>query len=250
MNSGITTADRARIALLGLNAWVVVVLVPTLHVGVDSLMQLALLVSPLPALALGMASLAPARVRLARILLLALVPPLIGLAVAARPALVLREIFDPITLTLAALSLLAYAAAAARACSRPTRTMPVHSHPARARAAVPRADDARPRRRPLRRLLIGTVTALGLAMVLIVPAWMTRAARVARWGEAADDSVVFTAVLAAAVGAFSIGAVVGPGLRRRKQAISAKRRRRHLTLAAVAAVVAFAGWLALHYLDH
>ncbi|MCB9598649.1 MAG: hypothetical protein H6719_38390, partial [Sandaracinaceae bacterium] len=126
--------------LLGLNAWVVVFLVPSLHLPDRGLAAWALAGTGLALLAAGIAGLG-ARPEAARIALLALYPSVLGLAVAASPALVEREVFDPLTSVLGGASLLAYVALAARSCARAEDLRPSTSHPSAGRdpVAEPRA---------------------------------------------------------------------------------------------------------------
>jgi len=244
-SSDVTGVERLRVGLLGLNAWIVVFLVPTLHLGLGDLLSSALALAPLLMLAGGLGAL-QVRPDVARGALLVGFPPTLGLAVAARPDLVEREIYDPLTVGLGAASLLAYVAFAARACVRPDRTKPVTAQEGRAREPVvePAA------RRWMRRVLLG-VTSLGAAAVVgIAPVAADRAALAERWGDSLDDALVLTVVVATVAAAFALGAVVGPALRaERKGRATRGRRRRRVLVSVVLAAAAGAAWLALNLLD-
>lgn len=231
--------------LLGLNAWVVVFLVPSLHLPDRGLAAWALAGTGLALLAAGIAGLG-ARPEGARIALLALYPSVLGLAVAASPALVEREVFDPLTSVLGGASLLAYVALAARSCARAEDLRPSTSHPSAGRdpVAEPRA------RRWMRRALLGLTAVGGFVMVAVAPVWATRAERAALWGEARDDGAVLAVVVASVTAALAIGAIVGPALRaERRPNRSVLGGRRSLWLSLGLAAAALAGWLVLEYLD-
>lgn len=237
--------ERLRVGLLGLNAWIVVFLVPTLYLGLGDLVSTLLALAPLALLALGVTSL-QIRPDVARGALLVGFPPALGLAVAARPDLVTRGIFDPLTVGLGAASLIAFVAFAARACVRPDRTKPATAQEGRAREPVVEPAS----RRWLRRILVA-VTALGAAAVVgMAPVAADRAALAERWGDSLDDALVLAVVVATVVSAFAIGAIVGPGLRAERPAHATKaRRRRRVLLSVVLAAAAGAAWLVLSYLD-
>lgn len=234
-----------RVGILGLNAWVVAVLVPTLHVGVGGLWETLLAAIPLLGLAVGLAVLDTRR-EMARWTLLAVVGPAMAVALASRPELVERETFDPAAALLAAVSVVAYLGAAAHAVSRPTARRKATVHPLRAKEPV-----AEPgARRWLRRALLG-VSALGaLAIAVLAPAWSTRSERADAWAAAGDDSLVLTTVVGAIVAALALGAIVGPSLRADRRTVrSAKRERRRVLMSLAVAAIAGLGWLVLVQLD-
>lgn len=238
------TTELARLALLGVNAWVVALLVPSLHVGLDALGALAT-TAPLAVLAVAVAALPRHRSR-ARWMLLAAYPAAIGGVIALRRELTERDTHGVLGLALAALSLLAFVAAAAHACSRERRHRPVHHRMPLGRQAV-----AEPSSRTwTRRALLGVAAVGALALTLVAPALATRRERVERWGEAADDATVFTVVVAATVACVAAGAVVGPALRAARTSRDGPRRsRRRLAAAMLIAVMACVGYLVLLHFD-
>lgn len=241
----VTGADRVRVGLLGLNAWTVVFLVPTLHLPEVGAVAWLAAAAALAALGAGWAALGR-RGELARVLLLGLFPPALGLGVAASPELVEREVFDPITVLLAGASLLAFVAVAARVSARHEALKPATSQPSSTRDPVGEPGV----RRWTRRALLALAAAGGFGMVAVAPVWTDRAARVAHWGEARDDGAVLAIVVAAVVAAFALGGVVGPGLRAERRPAKADRAsRRRLLLALLVAGGCAAGWLALRVLD-
>jgi hypothetical protein len=233
------------VGALGLNAWLVVYLIPALHVGVGSLGMLLLAALPLGLLVAGLASLGP-RGALARWILLAGYPPSLAAVVAARPELATREAYDETAMLLAATSLLAYVASAAHGTSKTPAVKPVTTHPLEGKEPVV---EPLPRRW-LRRGLLTAAALGGLAVAVLAPALASRRARIDAWGEAADDGAVLTAVVASIVAAVAIGSIVGPGLRaeRHRRSTSARSRRR-LAAASLVAVASALAWLLLRHFD-
>ncbi|MBX3269485.1 MAG: hypothetical protein KF729_04460 [Sandaracinaceae bacterium] len=237
--------DRARVGLLGLNAWAVIFLVPSLHLPAEgsgpawaaALVGLALLGGGVVALG--------RRPDAARAVLLALFPVALGLTGVARPALVEREVLDPLTALAGAGSLLAFVAAAAWALARGDALKPATTAPTRAREPVVEP----PGRRWTRRALLGLTGAGGFAIVAVA-ALTSRAERLAAWGEAREDGVVLAIVVASVLAAFAVGGIVGPALRaERRPAAAEKLRRRRVALALALAALAACGWGALAYFD-
>lgn len=234
---------KLRVALLGLNAWVISLLVPMLHVGVDP--KGALITSlPLVVLGLGLAALGR-NVEHARWLLLAGYPPSIGGVLAWRSELTVREVHGTLGLALAALSLLAFTAAVARACAPTPRNLA--SPPVRLERA-PVAEPAR--RRWLRRALLGISGAGSLALVLLAPTFLSRSERLERWGKAADDATVLAIVVATVLSCALMGMVVGPALRApRLGSERPTQRQQRLAISMLIAVAAAVGWLVLRHFD-
>lgn len=232
-------------AALGLNAWLVVHLIPSLYVGAALGPTLLLAALPLGALAGGALCLG-ARRAAARWILLAAYPPCLAAAVGLRDELVTREAYDEATTLLAAASLLAYLAAAAHATSRAPSHEPVTVHPLVGEPPVVEP----PARRWLRRVLLALAALGGFAVAVLGPAIGSRRARIDAWGEAADEGAVLTAVVAAVVAAAAVGAIVGPRLRaERRRPGDAARARRRSAAALVVAIAAGLAWLLLRHFD-
>ncbi|MCZ7682382.1 MAG: hypothetical protein M5U28_27755 [Sandaracinaceae bacterium] len=237
-------SDRWRVAVLGVNAWVVVLLAPAVHVGLD-LAHLALALLPAAPLAYGVACLGR-RVERARWALLLGVPAGMGGVLALDRRLTEHEAYGTAGLVLATLSLLAFVAAAASAAGREQVTTPATSQPLVGKEPVVEPAS----RRVLRRALLA-VSALGaLAITVLAPALSARRDRAAAWGEAADDALGLTAVVAAVVAAIALGTLVGPSLRaERPRAGEPARSRRRLAGAMLIATAAGVGWLVLRHFD-
>jgi hypothetical protein len=239
-------AARARLAILGVNAWIVALLVPSLHLDVwrdGGGLDLGLLVSIAPLVVLAVALAVPHR-GAARWGLLAGYPASIALALAVRGELAERDAHGTIGLVLAALSLLAFVAAAAHASSHQPgsaqRETPLERDP----VAEPVA------RRWVRRALLAIAAAGALALTLVAPTLGGRRARVERWGEAADDATVLAAVVASTVACVAIGAIIGPALRAaRPGSHPPAQRQRRLAASMLLAVAAGVGWLVLRHFD-
>lgn len=235
--------ELLRVSLLGLNAWVVTLLVPSLFVGLDPLQGL---VTSAPLLVLGAGVFAHRRGASAAWWLLGGFPAAIGAVLAWRDELAARDAHGLLGLTFAALSLLAFAAAAAHASARDLRG-------ARAEVQSPLGREAviePPARRWTRRALLGLSAAGALAITLVAPVLGGRDARVERWGEAADDAAVLTALVGGVVACLALGAVIGPSLRAdRAPPLHPARRQRRLGAAMLIAVAAGVGWLLLRHFD-
>ncbi len=240
----VTTRDLLRIALLGLNAWLVVMVVPSIHVGLSSPADLALMALPLAVLASG-AAVFRHRISLARWILLAVFPTSLGAIAASRPELSLRDAYGTVGVALAALSLLAFLAVTAHAVAIEKRQRTTSVQPVIGKEPVQEPEVRRLLRRGL--LWATGVGAFGLAVV--APTLGDRSERAAIWGEAADDAAVLTSVVAAVVAAVALGTLIGPGLRASRERRNEKREKTRLAAAFLIAAAAGAGWIALHYFD-
>jgi hypothetical protein len=234
-----TRPDLLRVGILGLNAWAVGVLLPTFHVGLANGLEGLAAVAPLGMLAAGVALLSRGSPH-ARWVLLAGVPPALVISAALRNAALVDDAFDAISLSLAAISLLAYLAASAHAVARPALSKPA--------IAIPEAEPLA--RRWLRRALLGLTSVGAFGAVVVAPAWATLRERRAAWGEAADAASVLTAVVAAVVTAFAVGSIVGPALRaERARPSAALSSRRRLAVAILFGTVAGIAWMVLTHFD-
>jgi hypothetical protein len=239
-------AALTRVVLLGLNAWLVVLLIPSLHVGLFGLVDLALIAAPLGVLGPGLAVLRSGKLVIARWVLCAAVPAAMGGAIALRPALVELEAYGTIGLALGAASLLAYLAAAAHAVSADRELKEAIAQPLVGKEPVvePLA------RRWLRRLMLGSAAVGAFALTVIAPSLPSQREREAAWGDAADDAAVLTAVVASLVTAIALAALIGPGLRAvRPTRDEPARRRRRLAAAMLIGTAAAVGWMVLRQLE-
>ncbi|MFK7985662.1 MAG: hypothetical protein AB8I08_06490 [Sandaracinaceae bacterium] len=233
-------ADRLRVGLLGVNAWLVMLLTPVLADGWGSLGSRLGAASPWLALVLGLAWLGrhPERARWA---LLAGFVPLLGLGLVLRPDALVPGPYAALSLSLCAISLLAYVAAAAHACSRPRVSHPAKHFPIAGRAPLNEASPAR----WVRAALLGSSAAGAFFAVVIVPAW---GGPNAAWGDASREGAALTTVVAALAGAGALAAIVGPGLRAERRRRSRRAPLRRVVMAAVGlGLLSALGWAALVY---
>ncbi len=239
------SSERWRVGLLGVNAWVVVVLAPLVHVDAGAA-SLALALLPLAALGYGVLMLGR-RLEHARWALLLGVPLCTGGVLALAPALTEHDAYGAAGLVLAAASLVAFVAASASAVGREHGTTPATSQPLAGKEPVVEPSA----RRVLRRALLGVAAAGGIAIAVLAPALADRRERVDTWGDAADDASALTAVVAAVVAAIALGTIIGPALRAvRARSEGAQRSRRRLATAMLIGTAAGVGWLVLRHFDH
>jgi hypothetical protein len=207
------TGDTARVAVLGANAWAVACVIPRLwHDTPGSAAWGPAAAVPL-VLALGLAALHRHRPAAPWVLLGAFPIALAG-AAATVPAWPAEPFSHVAALSLAAASLLAYGAVAARACGLPLRTRPTKIEPLRGPGADPRA----PQRRARMRALMLAVSGVGVfALALVAPAWSTPERLQQDWDRAATDASVFVAVVGGVLGTVVMALFVAPAMRRQRQ---------------------------------
>lgn len=222
--------DRLRIGLLYLNAWLLALVLPSLHVGVDGVAGALRLLLPLPALAIGLPRLESPEV--ARGALLAAFPALLITAVALDPRLA-SGAHGVAGMLLSALSLVAALAVGGGTIARPEpRT---HRH----RFTSAKAPVAEPQRRRMLRRFLVVASGLGaLFAVVLAPLWVPEGAD-ARWEDAVRDGEVLTAVVATFVAAAALGTIVGPGLRAERASRQRPPSARRAVLWTVTAVTSF-----------
>lgn len=207
------STEALRTAALGANLWAIALLLPVLHGGVRSALDVALVPLPLLPLAIGALALAAPgdarRRRLAIATLLLIFPLTLAGVLAARADLADRDAWGALGLLVAACSLLAYGAVAAEACARPLelRTSVAHALVSPQVASEPFA------RTWLRRAVLGGATVGGLLIAVVAPAAGSRASLVSAWGEAADEATVLASVVGATASALAIAGIIGPRLR-------------------------------------
>jgi hypothetical protein len=194
-----------RIMALGLNAWIVAVLLPGAR-GASPIADAVLTALPLLALLLGIA--ARPRARDSALGLLAVgVPVLLATAIAGRSDPALSEHYGTGTTILAASSTIAYVVAVAHALGRPSVLRSTTE------TKLARAARARPSARGLRALVVGTTTTVALVLAIAVPAMGTRAAAIETWGEAADEGRTIAVIAGGLIACIATAAIVGPSLR-------------------------------------
>ncbi|MEY4580562.1 MAG: hypothetical protein RL701_5265 [Pseudomonadota bacterium] len=113
-----------------------------------------------------------------------------------------------LSITLAAVALLAYGAAALQACRAPLPILPSRSHARR--TELPKAADSQ---RVIKWLASGVLIVGALAIALIAPLSSSYAQLQAAWGEAADAGAVLTAVVAGAIAMTVVAVELAPLLR-------------------------------------
>lgn len=201
-------ADSARVMVLGLNAWLVLLAVPMLLAEPRSAAHLAWLLLPLPPLLAGAAALERART-LATWVLLGGYPTLLVAVVASMPQLVLQSAYSTVGLLIGVSSLVAFGATAAYACTRPPSLRPSTRRPL---GSVTPIDEPVPRIRG-RRLLLATGVVGSVLVALVAPALGGVESYGETWGRAAPEAAVLTAVVGGALGTVILAMFVGPTLR-------------------------------------
>ncbi len=243
--SGAGRADAVRVGILGVNAWLVALVIPAARLALGSPLEIALGLAPPVALGLGLAWM-ERRPGAARWALLGGFAPSLCLAIAARPALAEGEAYAPVTAALAAVSLLAFLAAAAHAVGRGGPPREATVHPLRSKDPVSEPVG----RRWTRRTLLAITGVGALAIGVVAPVWGGAAGRTEAWGDAASEGIALTSVIGCLVAAVALGAVVGPGLRaERAGAERASQDRRRLVGSLVGAALLGGLWLLLTLLD-
>ncbi len=241
------TVDREqlRLSALGVNAWIVALVVPALHAGGVGLEQVVVGLGPLAVLAAGAMALQK-HVDRARWTLLFGFPASLAAVLAWRSDLAQRDAYGAVGLALAAASLLAFMGAAAHAVGRDRESKRAHAQPLAGKEPV--VEPAT--RRMLRRVLLGAAAFGAFAMTVLAPTLASRRERVRVWGDAADDATTLTAVVATVVAALALGTVIGPALRAtRTRRDDPTQRRRRLAASLLIATCAGVGWLLLRHFD-
>lgn len=197
-----------RVGILGLNAWLVLLVLPMSFAGIRTLAAPALVVLPLLALGLGTGALVAFR-RAAPWLLLAAYPAALAIVAAALPSFVAQEPWAPFGMLLGVLSLLAYGARAALATGRPDR---LRASTPRPLGSIPPLRET-PGRARMQKVVLGVTGAGALAIAALAPPLASRSELEPAWGAAASDAAILVAVVAGAVAAVAIGLVVAPATR-------------------------------------
>ncbi len=200
--------DGARALVLGLNAWLVLAVLPMLFAEPRTTASFAWLALPIAPLVLGVGVLERSQ-RVGGWILLGGFPTLLAAIVAVMPRLVVQDAYSTVGLVLGALSLVGYGAGAAFAAMRPTELRPTSRRP---------LGSVSPMREPItrtwaRRLLLGAGGLAGLVLAVVAPSLGGMRAYEQVWGRAAPEASVLTAVVGGALGTATLAMFVGPALR-------------------------------------
>ncbi|MFW5924967.1 MAG: hypothetical protein ACOC9O_02050 [Myxococcota bacterium] len=210
-------ADRApgasgalRIAVLGLNAWAVVVFVPVLFeprktAGVLAIAALALLAGGVRALLRWPSA--------ASWTLLGAFPATLAAGVASLPRDGDQPMQGTVSLALAAVSFIAFILVTARACARPPSIRPEATRPLDEANGAPVPAS---RRAVARGAFLAIAAAGAFTLVTVAPTWGTRRRLELAWNGAADEAAVLTAVFAGVIAISALALIVAPAMRRRR----------------------------------
>lgn len=215
---GAARSDGARVLVLGLNAWMVLAVLPMWFAEPRAASSVAWLLLPLPALLVGSAML-PRSPTLAAWVLLGGYPVLLAGLVAAVPGLVSQSPYSSAGLALGALSLVAFGAGAAFAATRPARMRPTSRRPLGSVSPI----DEPGLRVWMRRLLLGAAGLGALTVAVVAPSLGGTESYEPTWGDAAAEAAVLTAVVGGALGCTALALFVGPTLRAAREAAPSRR---------------------------
>jgi hypothetical protein len=241
--------DAVRVAVLGLQWWVVLAVFPVVHAGGPPTAALPWLALPPIVLALGvmgwLLGRTPRARALTRLALLFLMPVSLAAALASLTVLSARALWSPATLAVGALSTLAYGAAAADAAgrTRALRTSRVE------RLATPLVEIDPRRRTWLRRSVLAVLMGGGLAAAVLAPAIGGRRALHGSWGDAGAEGTVLASVVGTAAAAFGIAALFAPRLRAVRAGEGERPRAVRVGLALVAAAALLGAYFLLRAIE-
>lgn len=194
---------------VGVNAWAVMALVPSLLAAKPNMAALAATCCPLLVLGLGTGLLRRSP-RLARWLLFAGFPPALAGATIATGHWAIREPYPPLGVVLGVASFMAYLGVTAWALGRPSE---LRWSAARPLGRVDSEEPPKPRRQ-LQRLLVGLGTVGAVTLALGAPFVGGRDQLQRQWGEAAPEAATMTTVVAAALATAVLAVFVAPATRR------------------------------------
>jgi len=231
--------DRARVLVLGANAWVVLAVLPSLLAEPRSPGHVLWLLLPLPPLAVGALLLSRSQV-LAGWALLGGYPTLLAAAVAILPRLVVQSPYSTVGLVLGALSVVAYGAGTVFAVTRPYALRATTRRPLGSVAAI----DEPGSRIWARRALLALATTGAVVLAVVVPALGGTASYEEAWGRAAPEAAVLTAVAGGALGTAVLALFIGPSLRAPRTPDPTRRQvRRRVTALLVSVAIGVAFWV-------
>jgi hypothetical protein len=234
---GNTRSASVRMLALGINAWIVAVLLPGAS-GDAPIADAILTALPLAALLVGLVAYHRARESALGLLGVG-VPVLIASAVAGRSDPIASDHYGTGTVVIAALSVVAYVVAVAQVLGRPA------SMRSTSETKLARGARARPAARGLRALVVGTTGTVALLCAIAVPAMGTRVAAREVWGEAADEGRVIAAIVGGVIACVATAAIVGPSLRAERGSVARTDVATTVTLSLVVAATGAIAWAIL-----
>lgn len=194
-----------RLLALGLNAWLVGIVLPawgTVSLAVPDRVLIAL---PPIALLVGLRALLRGDPSALGLLGVA-VPVLSVAAIAGRTEAALAS-YGTATTLFAVASSMAYVVGVAHVLGRPTALRATRETKLAASTRL------RPPARALRRAVVATTAILAFVIAVVAPALGSHEALVEQWGEAAGEGRVIAAIVGGAIACIATAIVVGPSLR-------------------------------------
>lgn len=202
--------DALRVGFLGLNAWAVLILIPSLNA--EGLTRAPVL--GLPLLALIAVGIAVHRTwQSTPWIVFVLFPCTLALTVALEPRLRYGDAFSVYMIVAGILSFAAYGVVAALAAGRRTQLRQTTEH-ALAQRTRPVLDR---HRTTLRRALLGFGAVLAVALIAVAPYVGVKRTLDDAWKDASREGATLTAVVASALATLILATLVGPGLRAQRQ---------------------------------
>lgn len=195
-----------RLLALGINAWIVGILLPASGAPSLALADQVLIALPPIALVLGLRALLR-RDPSALGLLGVAVPVLSVAAMAGRSDPALASRYGTATTLFAVASSIAYVVGVAHVLGRPAALRATRETKLAASTRL------RPPARALRIAVLATTAVLAFAIAVVAPALGTQEAMIEQWGEAASEGRVVTAIVGGAIACIATAIVVGPSLR-------------------------------------
>ncbi len=195
-----------RLLALGLNAWLVGVVLPASTGPGLAGADLVLIALPPVALVLGLRSFVRTE-PVALGLLGVAFPVLSAVAMAGRTDPALASRYGIATTIFAVVSSAAYVVGAAHVLGRPVALRATRETKLAASTRL------RPPARGLRLAVVGTTAVLAFAIAIVAPTLGTQEGMVEQWGSAASEGRVVAAVVGGAVACIATAVVVGPSLR-------------------------------------
>lgn len=233
-----------RLLALGLNAWIVGIVLPALAAPALAPSDQVLLGLPPIALLLGLRALL--RKDASALGMLGVAFPVLSVAAMAGrtdPALATR--YGTATTLFAVASSVAYVVGVAQVLGRPTALRATRETKLAASTRL------RPPARLLRMAVVSTTAVLAFGIAVVAPALGSQEAMVEQWGEAASEGRVVSVIVGGAVACIATAMVVGPSLRAaRGRAPRPGEATLTLTLSLVVAATGAIAWAILRTVSH